>query len=580
MADDLSRRLYHCNLESWTKLLTKKYFSDRELGVKVVDNGIILPARADQRKKGGVCDSNLKFVAGLLRSSSAAGWGNILAAYPVKREEIVQSDEEVIFGGVMMGHFGHFISECLIRLWYVVEHPEDQRRIAFIATARGKKEFHYALFAIMGGGIARDRIIFVEKPTQFKSIIVPDVSNYSHQYFTKEWLLPYRAVVKNITPGNRKKIYLTRTAFEGDKRPGIHCFGEKYFEDFFVKKGYSIVAPERLSLREQIGLVSGADEIASTLGSLSHFAMFCKPGTKFIMLDRADGGVVGIQCLINEATDIDWYIVDVSKNYLYCDRYTGACLLGSTQNWARFVSEHFGEHIEANDDKFFFSESLEKYITFWCKKYAQTARLPSSLKSLCNRLAALEQQSDTTKDSFIQPYEKIDELVDGWCEHRADAAYLLDVIRRLCKRVAALEGQPCIERPILEYATHVARKGWLPKNVETGISGVIDQGLRVEAIKINFSEPYCDVFYAVYYPKDGWTKEVSNGAMAGTTGKSKPIFGIKIRLDETGAQKFNILYRIHDFNGNWSAWAKNGEDLISTEFRINAVQIFLEPLLP
>ena len=155
MSDDLSKRLYHSNFEPWAAALTKKYFSDRALGVKVVDNGIILPARSDYKKKGGVCDSDLKFVAGLLRSGSARGWGNILAAYPVKREEIVQSDEEVIFGGVMMGHFGHFISECLIRLWYVVAHPEDQRRIAFIATARGKKEFHYALFELMGGGRSR-----------------------------------------------------------------------------------------------------------------------------------------------------------------------------------------------------------------------------------------------------------------------------------------------------------------------------------------------------------------------------------------------------------------------------------------
>ena len=389
---------------------------------------------------------------------------------------------------------------------------------------------------------------------------MPDVSNYSHQYFTKEWLLPYRAVLKNITPSTHKKIYLTRTAFEGDRRPGIHCFGEKYFEDFFAKKGYLIVSPERLSLRDQIGLVSGADEIVSTLGSLSHFAMFCKPETKFIMLERADSGVVGIQCLINEATQIDWYIVDVSKNFLYCNRYTGASLLGSTPHWAQFVSDHFGEHIEANDDKFFFSESLDKYITFWCKKYAQTAQLASSLKSLCNRLAALE-----------KTHENFDELTDECCKHSSDAAYLLDVIRRLCKRVSTLEGQPCLDRPIVEYSTHVARKGWLPKNVETAISGVIDQSLRIEAIKINFSEPFCDVFYSVYYPKDGWTKEVFNGAMAGTTGKSKPIMGLKI--DETGAKKFDILYRVHDFNGEWSPWKKNGEELISADAKLNAIEI-------
>ena len=565
MTENLSRRLYHANLESWTAALNKKYFSDRELGAKTIDNGIILPANPNFKKRGGVCDGDFKFVAGLLRGASSKGWGNILSGYVVERDQLEHSDEEVIFGGVMMGHFGHFISECLIRLWYVIEHPEMNNRIAFIVTVRGKKEFHYVLFELMG--IPRERVVFVERPTQFKSVIVPDVSNFSHQYFTKEWLLPYQTVAKNVTPGNVKKLYLTRTAFEGDRRPGIHCFGEKYFEDYFTKKGYTVVSPERLPLKTQIELVIGADEIASTLGSLSHFSLFCKPGTKFIMLDRADNGVVGIQCLINEATDIDWYIVDASKNFLHCNRYTGASLLGSTLSWKQFVADHFDDHIEADDDKFFFAESLDRYVKFWLKKYAQTSYLQSSLLNLCNSIAVLENQA---------PVKSYKQFIHDYLGEDVDEAHLTDVIKRLCTRLESLKNRSTVNRPIIKYEVHVARKGWLPAYVENSIGGLIDQQLRIEALLIKFSEPFHDVYCSVYYPKEGWSKEVSTGQPAGTTGKSKPIFGIKIRLDDSGAEQYDIVYRVHNFNGEWSSWAMNGEKIISSDAKLNAVQIKLE----
>ena len=65
--------------------------------------------------------------------------------------------------------------------------------------------------------------------------------------------------------------------------------------------------------------------------------------------------------------------------------------------------------------------------------------------------------------------------------------------------------------------------------------------------------------------------------MAGTTGKSKSITGIKIRLDETGAKNFDILYRVHKFDGKWTSWAKNGEELLSAGVKLNSIQIKLQP---
>ena len=43
MAEDLSKKLYVENFDSWKKTILRKRFVDDELEVKVIERGIILP---------------------------------------------------------------------------------------------------------------------------------------------------------------------------------------------------------------------------------------------------------------------------------------------------------------------------------------------------------------------------------------------------------------------------------------------------------------------------------------------------------------------------------------------------------
>ena len=130
---------------------------------------------------------------------------------------------------------------------------------------------------------------------------------------------------------------------------------------------------------------------------------------------------------------------------------------------------------------------------------------------------------------------------------------------------------------ILTYQTHVTGKGWKDGwKIENRISNDVAQLLDIQAIKINF--PTHKVYYSVYFnDKEGWSEEIAAPEMAGTTGKTKPIMGIRIRLDEAGANKFDILYRVHKFDGQWTDWAKNYEAIYSYGQKLNAIQIKLEP---
>ena len=240
MAEDSTKRLYVENVDAWKNQLSKKRFQDRKLEVKVVEQGIVLPARRlpvpALEYEGGVCDKDFNFIAGdRVKDINKSSWACMRSSYTVDRKELIQLDEDVIFGGVLMGHFGHFISQCLNRLWFVTQstalsdNGRGRDKILFLATLfGGYKPYFDEFFRLMG--IEKERIIYVDKPMQFRSVTVPEQSQYSSESFTKEFLAPYLAIKSRVAPGEKKKIYLTRREFEDIKPyPGkgmIHCFNE------------------------------------------------------------------------------------------------------------------------------------------------------------------------------------------------------------------------------------------------------------------------------------------------------------------------------------------------------------------
>ena len=104
---------------------------------------------------------------------------------------------------------------------------------------------------------------------------------------------------------------------------------------------------------------------------------------------------------------------------------------------------------------------------------------------------------------------------------------------------------------LLRYQTHVHKEGWSAWVGENQPSNPLSQQLDIQAVKIN--SPNHRVYYSVYYGEEAdWSQEVALGEQAGTTGKLKSIYGMRVRLDEAGSTEFNILYRMHKFDDTWT----------------------------
>ena len=533
--NQLKRRLYVPNFEHWKALCTKKYFSDRQLEVQTVERGIILPALPIDAKdpyhcRGGVCDQNQKFVAGYnnLPPGQKNGAYCIDEAYEIAPDALERSDEDVIFGGILVCHLGHFLTDCMARMWYVVQNPDDLRKVVFLmlktSQLQSLKNWVYQLFDLIG--LSEDRIIILEKPTQFQSVTIPDQSVRIKHDFTREFLMPFEHIKRRLRPSNIKKIFLTRSP---NVVSSMHLCNQKYFEDFYRARGFKIISPESYSIVDQVSLIMGADEVVTFLGTLAHWSLLSHKGARWTMINRVDG-ISTRQCLINEAVGIDWCFVSAAMNFLYAEQGGGTCLLGPTEQWQRYALEHYKIQLDPN------------------------ARLPLPI---------------------------VDEYIERWCKFFSGNQNMkrrISSLENLYSRITILEKQVELKRPVLCFDLHSAQRGWLPTNVEGDIGGFEEKEWSLQAIKIKFNDPFCDVRYAVFYPDSGWTSEFFSGQQAGITGKDKAFYGISIRLDNSPVGNcFNILYRVHSFKGNWSMWRRNGERIATREYKLNALQIKIEP---
>ncbi len=410
-------RLYVEDKEEWLKKCGHSYKIEGQPEVRTVENGMILPLVRmgdswDGIYGGGVCDSEFNFISGMCRNVEKPIFNySCYCSYEVEEEQLEHMDETVIYGGVVINHFGHTILECLSRLWWVIENSESNDKIVFLSTVPGKT-YIYPFLEMMG--ISKDRVVLLDKPTQFKQVIVPDETIHSQSGYRDKYMIPFNKIRENVKPSTHKKVYFTRSMLSRND-----TINEDYFEEFYRSRGFYVVAPETLPIEEQIGLAAGADEIASVLGTLSHFALFCKPGTKFTLLTRMYMNTLTAQMIINEASEIDYNIVDASFNFLPIKHTGGVFLLGPTNHWVNYLKDY---NIPFTEEEGHFELELfsYQYLLKWTNTYSKeknfgsikdykTQHFISALKRVLPE-DVMKATSNPNSKSFTSLLRKITEL--------------------------------------------------------------------------------------------------------------------------------------------------------------------------
>ena len=380
--------------EFWRRIYRKSYYSNQKLRIKEVVNGIILPVRRfGDKYYGGICDENFNFIYGIKTFTGKNVFGftkHVWGGYTIPKSDVDYIDEEVVYVGWFFDHPGHLIDECIsLALWYVAECQNPDLKIAVRINPMDSwwpettiEKFYFSMQFFSAMGIPGERIIVLNKPTQFKKVIVPEQSFYLYDgeintySFTNEFILPYKRICELAKPTGYSKVYFSKR-----KSAYSNFLGEDYFIDFFRKKGFAIIDPEDYSISEKVGILRDADEFVMINGSSQNYAVFCKPSAKIVILQRDNACIWNAHTLATSAAGINnIYIIDVSLDFIHQSIYGNVNLIGVTGEWIRYVKEVYDEEVDITTEDYLKSHMFE-YLGLYPKYYFKRQDILDTIKN-------------------------------------------------------------------------------------------------------------------------------------------------------------------------------------------------------
>lgn len=409
------RRLYVKSDSKWNSLSQVNYVSNESLNVQTVDNGIILPIKKiNGVYRGGVCDSDLHFKAG-----RSAAWCGVKDNYAISKPDGVIK-ETVLFGGVIMLHFGHMLVDSMTRLWWLTEN-QYTGLVVFLVEWGDLKPWVYEWFQLLG--LDKDRIVFIfprDKAVCYEKVIIPSESITANGY-TEKYLLPAQYMAANAlklvdVKSLPNKIYLTRSHFQGGAT--TYIANEDYIEKFFLSKGYKCISTEEFSVAEQVAMLANAKAVATNLGTLSHLILFSTQGIKCDIWLR-DNYILPVQMAIFQLKNADWRLVDAEMSFLPHTHIQGITLCGPTHCWKEYVREYWRDKVSS--ELALSDADIADYVKKWAEyfvKYPEVLRQMNlqhfsffdSAVSVCENFLDVDirQELSTQIDSYSEIKKKCD----------------------------------------------------------------------------------------------------------------------------------------------------------------------------
>ena len=110
---------------------SRNYYDVCSVECEEVEEGFVLPLKKSiddfgtSYFRGGVTDSCGVFVE-MSRHWRGSKGGSLTEGYDFSLKDAEIVPKEVLYGGVFVNHFGHFLMESTNRLWYLIENKEKK----------------------------------------------------------------------------------------------------------------------------------------------------------------------------------------------------------------------------------------------------------------------------------------------------------------------------------------------------------------------------------------------------------------------------------------------------------------------
>lgn len=303
-----------------------------EMGVTGVDDALLTPVkrgrlrtlvRPDQWLRGAVHDAEGRLVVASQKIGGLGG-NQLAAADPGRvptRPKARRLGGTWLYGGHWIGHFGHFFTETVTTLWpgeADLGLPlRDLEGVVFHSYSnrfRGIAAWERELMDLTAYAGLRVEVVEVD-PVNVDRLLVPTRSVVVNGWAEPEAVAVWRSMAlavgatTTLEPAG-PRVFLSRTPFndrlrEQDKPARTSPERDRALDEVFASAGFRVVAPETLSIAEQIQTAAGASVLAGSAGTALHLSAFAPAGVRVLELgdDRSPDVQVPHQLVVDAACD-------------------------------------------------------------------------------------------------------------------------------------------------------------------------------------------------------------------------------------------------------------------------------------
>jgi hypothetical protein len=285
--------------------------------IREIKNGVIVPIPSDVDTMQPLNSGVLTPQNELVQESVTWRDGREFSLPPriPATDDIEKISGRMMFGGLMFGHFGHFLVETTARLWAYEQLKDQIDGIVFIPKVQRRIDHVLNLYTPFLRLLGIECPIYnLPDPAQFDSVYVPQQG--FGMFGMIEGLPEYRNFMRSrmgqkIADDGAKKLYISRSELP-QERGGL--IGETVIEAFLEAEGYRIFHPQKHKHQEQLEAYKSADFIISPDGSPLHMAaLVVKPTTKIAVMARRPNVAEQFELQFKAFCDIDTVTIDALK---------------------------------------------------------------------------------------------------------------------------------------------------------------------------------------------------------------------------------------------------------------------------
>jgi len=206
------------------------------------------------------------------------------------------------------GHFGHFTSEVVSRLWAWKKLKTQVPNLkVLLSTEKGKKTPAYAIKILNSFGIKDADIQTFSNAIEVESLYTASpyyvIAGHIHPEITDIWSDINKGVSGGKSQISGDRLFIARPVNGGRK-----CLNPEHLETMFSDAGFEFFSPENYSWEDQIKTFSQAKHIAGYSGSGFFNSMFCEKTSSIISIGSDSYNAVN-EHLICAARNVDLHYI-------------------------------------------------------------------------------------------------------------------------------------------------------------------------------------------------------------------------------------------------------------------------------